>query len=345
MEVSVTVHSSQFPEQLEAELLESLRTRKLNHKFLYEGRRQARKWQVIHQKYSPSRSDDDTQKLFESVFDSVATQVKSPAAHVIGLGCGTGTKDVQLLNKIRNRGIMLVYTACDTSVPLVLTARQKALEILDTRHVHDIVADLLTAEDLERVLITQTTGNSTRVITFIGMIPNFEPGEILDRVSTFLRPDDVLVFSANLAPGDDYCAGVEKVLPQYDNPETRDWLLGGISEIGLERQDGELEFTIEDDEDSQDLLRIAADFVFSIDRTIEKSGEKFVFRAGDKLRVFYSYHHTPKTARDWLNRANIIVTDEQLTENQEEAIFICRKLAPEGSDTPLAIPSARKPSS
>jgi L-histidine Nalpha-methyltransferase len=343
MEVSVTVHSSQFPQQLETELLESLRKRTLNHKFLYEGRRQARKWEDTHQKYSPSRNNAECQDLFEAVFDSVAALVNSPAAHIIGLGCGSGTKDISLLNKIRNRGKMLVYTACDTSVPLVLTARQKALEVLDGRHVHDLVADLLTAEDLERILITQTTGNSTRVLNFLGMIPNFEPGAILRRLSTFLRPNDILVFSANLAPGDDYRAGVEQVLPQYDNPETRDWLSGALSEAGIEPEDGQLEFGIEEDSDGNGLLRIVATFVFANERTIRMSGEEFRYLSGDRFQVFYSYRHTAKTARDWLNRENIIVVEEKVAANGEEAIFICRKILPEGgAGEPRAIPSVKK---
>ncbi|MFT4688368.1 MAG: L-histidine N(alpha)-methyltransferase [Verrucomicrobiia bacterium] len=343
MEVSVTVHSSQFPQQLEAELLESLRKRVLNHKFLYEGRRQARMWEATHQQHSPARNDAECQTLFMETFDSVAKLVKSPAVHIIGLGCGSGTKDIQLLNKIRNLGKMLVYTACDTSVPLVLIARQKALEILDGRQVHDLVADLLTAEDLERILITQTTGNSTRVLNFLGMIPNFEPGAILRRLSTFLRPEDILVFSANLSPGEDYRAGVEQVLPQYDNPETRAWLLGALGEVGIEPEDGELEFGIEEDSEGNGLLRIVATFVFANERTIPMSGEEFRFLPKDRFRVFYSYRHTAKTARDWLNRENIVVIEEKVTSSGEEVIYVCRKILPEGgAGEPRAIPSAKK---
>ena len=42
------------------------------------------------------------------------------------------------------------------------------------------------------------------------MIPNFEPQIILPKLATLVRPKDFLLFSANLAPGKNYAAGVGK---------------------------------------------------------------------------------------------------------------------------------------
>ena len=74
------------------------------------------------------------------------------------------------------------------------------------------------------------------------MIPNFEPQNILPKLAALVRPEDFLLFSANLAPGENYAAGVKKVLPQYDNPPTRDWLLTFLLDLGVARGDGELQF-------------------------------------------------------------------------------------------------------
>jgi L-histidine Nalpha-methyltransferase len=321
MIVPVSVHSSQYPDRLREELLESFRTRKINHKFHYETRGQAQRWLAVHDRYSPSRNDPASQSAYDAIFATTAKFVETPAVHIIGLGCGGGTKDMQLLEHVRKRGKMLVYSACDSSLPLVLTAQQKALEILDMRHVHDLVADFLKADDLQRIFITQTTGNSTRIINFLGMIPNFEPDEILPRLSSLLRPNDVMVFSANLAPGEDYRAGVEMVAPQYDNPETRAWLMTVLTDHGIAPTDGELEFGIE----GSDLLRITANFVFRKARKISIDGEEFDFSVGDSIRVFYSYRHTPTTVREWLAKESIEIIEESLTHEGEEGIFICRK--------------------
>lgn len=325
MIVPLNLHSSQFPEQLHEELLASLRTRRVNHKFHYESRQQAQKWLALHQRYSPSRNDLGCRAIYEEAFAVTAETVKSPAAHVIGLGCGGGSKDFMLLQQLRKKGRMLVYSACDVSHALVLAARHQALTMLDGRHVHDLVADLMTADDLQRIFSTQTAGNSTRIINFLGMVPNFEPAECLARLSSLLRPNDMLILSANLAPGDAYRAGVEQVLPQYDNAPTRDWLMTFLTDLGVESRDGKLSFALETDEAGLNLLRVVAWFEFAKERVIQLGDERFAFKPGERLRVFFSYRHTPKMVRDWLGGANIEVLAERVAHFGEEGVFVCRK--------------------
>ena len=66
------------------------------------------------------------------------------------------------------------------------------------------------------------------------MIPNFEPQVILPKLASLVRPADFLLFSANLAPGKNYAAGMKKILPQYDNAPTRDWLMTFLLDLGVE---------------------------------------------------------------------------------------------------------------
>lgn len=324
MIIPVNVHSSQFPETVQRELVDSLRTREINHKFHYESRRQAQQWLELHRRYSPSRNDLETRAQYEAAFNKAANLVQTPAAHVIGLGCGGGLKDFMLLQQVRKRGKMLVYSACDASLPLVLTARQRALTLLDERHVHDLVADFVTTDDLQRIFTTQTTGNSTRIVNFLGMIPNFEPEQIMPRLASLIRQQDLLIFSANLAPGDDYRAGMDTVLPQYDNAETRDWLMSVLVDLGFNAKDGTLGFAVEENSANK-LLRVVARFELKRDRTIHLDEEKFVFREGDSLRVFYSYRHTPETVAAWLGSAGIEVAEQMLSCEGQEGLFICRR--------------------
>src|SRR5271170_687326 len=50
------------------DLLESLRTRRVNHKFHYDSVKQTQKWLALHQVYSPSRNDADCQAIYEQSF-------------------------------------------------------------------------------------------------------------------------------------------------------------------------------------------------------------------------------------------------------------------------------------
>jgi uncharacterized SAM-dependent methyltransferase len=337
---SVRIHASQFPESVRRDLLESLRTRRVNHKFHYDSVRQTQKWLALHQEYSLSRNNADCRAIYEKGFNAAAAQIKAKSVHVIGLGCGGGQKDTRLLKLLKKAGREIFYTPCDVSMAMVLTARRTALAVVPEKNCFPFVCDLATADDLPRIIwegsrvgdpnISGTAARrpsqeGTRLLTFFGMIPNFEPQIILPKLASLVRPKDFLLFSANLAPGADYAAGMKKVLPQYDNPLTRDWLMTFLLDLGVERGEGRLRFKIEDDR-ANGLKRIVAGFHFTRARRIEVDGERFDFHAGEVIRLFFSYRYTPERVHAILNRHGLDVCDQWTTRSEEEGVFFCRNL-------------------
>ena len=127
--VQVAIHPSQFPENVRRDLLASLRTRRVNHKFHYDSVKQTQKWLALHEAYSPARNDADCLATYDRAFAAAAAQIKARQVHVIGLGCGGGQKDAQLMKQLQARGKKISYTPCDVSVAMVLVARQAALAI------------------------------------------------------------------------------------------------------------------------------------------------------------------------------------------------------------------------
>src|ERR1700733_2691200 len=232
--VNVAIHASQFPENVRRDLLTSLRSRKINHKFHYDSVKQTQKWLALHQIYSPTRNDENCRAIYENSFEAAAAKIKSKKVHVIGLGCGGGQKDTRLLKLLKARGKKIFYMPCDVSTAMVLTASQTALAVLPEKNCFSFVCDLTTVDDLSAVFDSRFTIHDSRIVTFFGMIPNFEPQQILPKLAALVRPKDFLLFSANLAPGKNYAAGVKKVLPQYDNPQTRDWLMTFLLDLGVE---------------------------------------------------------------------------------------------------------------
>ena len=203
-------------------MLESLRARRVNHKFHYDSVKQTQKWLALHQAYSPARNDADCRAIYEKGFAAAAEKIKAKRVHVIGLGCGGGQKDTRLLKLLKARGREIFYTPCDVSTAMVLVARETALAVLPEKNCFPFVCDLATADDLPSVsamldAFGRRHASQRRLVTFFGMIPNFEPEEILPRLASLIRPKDLLLFSANLAPGNNYSAGMKKILPQYDN--------------------------------------------------------------------------------------------------------------------------------
>src|SRR5882724_1725492 len=239
----VTIHPSQFPDQVRHDLLESLRSRQVSHKFHYDSIKQTQKWLALHEVYSPSRTDPACATTYDRAFEAACKQLQSDYIHLLGVGCGGGQKDARLLKLLNPSTKSIWYTPCDVATAMVLTARRAASEFIDEENCVPLVCDLVTSDDLGAVLdkLSQQraggfpcdTRHAQRLVTFFGMLPNFEPMLILPRLSALVRPGDWLLVSANLAPGLDYAVGVQRVLPLYDNELTREWLLAFLLDLGV----------------------------------------------------------------------------------------------------------------
>jgi uncharacterized SAM-dependent methyltransferase len=316
---NITIHRSQFPENVRRDLLASLRARKINHKFHYDSVKQTQKWLRLHQIYSPSRHDANCRAIYEQSFASAAVKIKFKSVHVISLGCGGGQKDTRLLKLLKSRGREIFYTPCDVSAAMVLTARQTALTVVPEQNCFPFVCDLAAAGDWQRFLVTRHAS----LVTFFGMIPNFEPHKILPRLAALIRSRDFLLFSANLAPGKNYAAGVKKILPQYDNPPTRDWLMTFLLNLGIEQSDGDLQFAVE--AGAFGLKRIVARFHFRRSRRIEMESEIFGFKRGDSIRLFFSYRYPPERIQSILAKHRLEVCGHWIAKSEEEGVFLCRR--------------------
>ncbi len=320
----VHIHPTQFPENVRRELFDSLRRRQINHKFHYDSVRQTQKWLALHQAWSPSRRDTDCAAIYTLSFRTTARSMKSDSVHLIGLGCGGGQKDTRLLKLLKAGGPRLFYTPCDVSTAMVLVARRTALTVIPESNCFPLVCDLATASGLRETFNRLSPVHGPRLLTFFGMIPNFEPGTILPKLAALVRRQDYLLFSANLAPGKNYAAGMAKILPQYDNSLTRDWLMTLLLDLGVEQRDGGLFFAVEDVRGTG-LKRVVARFRFRRPRKIQIEDRTFAFKAGETIRLFFSYRYTPERVSETLARHGLKVYDQWITKSEEEGVFLCRR--------------------
>ena len=323
--VQVAVHASQFPENVQRALLASLKTRQINHKFLYDGIKRARKWLALHEAHSPARTDPNCAGTYEKAFVAAARMTSAQRIHVIGLGCGSGQKDTQLLKLLKQAGKHLSYSPCDVSLAMVLGACQTVSAVVGAEVCFPLLCDLAEADDSAAVFERQSPPDASRLITFFGMLPNFEPQLILPQLAALLRPNDSLLLSANLAPGRDYAAGVQRILPQYDNRLTQDWLMAFLLDVGVENTDGELRFAVETCPQGTGLRRVIAEFHFKERRCIQVADERIEFHGGDAVRLFFSYRYTPDRVRRLLQGHGITVLDQWITHSEEEGVFLCRR--------------------
>lgn len=323
----VRIDPSQFPTAVRAALTESFRSRRVNHKFHYDSVRQTQAWLDLHAAYSPSRTDPNCAEVYEQGFAAAATLCAgAPSVQLVGLGCGGGKKDSTLLRALRSAAVdRLGYIPADVSTAMVLVAREAALEVVSPECCLPFVCDFATAQGLGKTLADLCPPGAKRLFTFFGMIPNFEPHEILPVLADCLAPGDDLLFSANLAPGPDYDAGVAKILPLYDNQLTRQWLSLILRDVGIESQDGQVAFSVEPSEAIPSLKRIQATFTFNRPRQIQIDSDAFAFHPGDAIRLFFSYRHTPSGIERLLAAVGLRVLDQWITHSEEEGVFLCRR--------------------
>ena len=316
----VFIDRSQFPENVRRDLIQSLRAGAINHKFHYESYKQAAKWLALHDAYSPARTDASCLRIYDDAFAATVRESNVAPMHLVGLGVGGGQKEARLAELFRVQSKQLVVTVSDVSLPLVLVAREKLLGAVTSCHA--AVFDLATVQNVSAV-VDPNAHDLPRIVTLFGIMPNFEPAPLLARLGALLRPNDFLLLSANLAPGSDYAAGVESILPQYDNALTRDWLVTLLFDLGFSADDGDLRFSIEVDGDQ--LRRITAHFELRRACDIHVLGEKLSFTVGQRLRVFFSYRHTVGSVTALMAKHGIEAVQRWLNDSGEEGVFLCRK--------------------
>ena len=316
--VKVTIHTSQFPDVIQQQLITALRNGYVPPKFLYDSVQQTQKWLHVHQVHSPSRIDPDVSRIYDAVFDHAFSQAKYNEVALIGLGCGGGKKDAKCLSKLKLETGLLHYVPCDVSQSMTLAARKEVGKKLDYNNIYPLVCDLSESDNLEQLLDDLLPFSHKRIFTFFGMIPNLDPDIIFPKLFKITRDDDNLFISANLVSGDNYHFGVENILHQYDNEETRDWLLSFLVGLGIPMEAGDLFFGIET---VGGLLRVVANFRFIHSQVIHIDSETITFESGQSLRLFYSYRHTKETLNECINKYGLKIVFNEISRSGEEGVF------------------------
>ena len=220
---------------------------------LYSSPASGRLWKKVHLACSPFLRRSHVRRLYQKPAIHLRRLLRKPYC-LIALGCAEGTKEALLIPRLP-RPLFLV--AADTNLSL---ARRAALR-LPARHKKSCKIDLL--KPLPAFHLPPSTLQTAhlprpRLFTLYGVLPNLDPLSLLRRLSRAMKPGDLLLFSANLAPSKSGFAGARKILHQYDNPPTRRWLEAAIKNYRPKLPKGRLEFGIHPDPRQKSLARIEA---------------------------------------------------------------------------------------
>ncbi|MGZ8921341.1 MAG: L-histidine N(alpha)-methyltransferase [Limisphaerales bacterium] len=320
----VAVHESALPQVTRQRIVEALRRGELDSSLLYVGLGQTLRWVDLHHAIAPARHPEVT-ALYDGAFRRAAELCRGNVVHVVSLACGDGTKDTQCLQLVRESGRTVIYTPTDVSLEMVLTAEQTATSALRGLQTTPLLCELARCSVLPALLKSFDPSGAERLVLFLGTIHNFWPPDILRSVIYPVRSQDHLLIGANLAPSENYDSALNRILTQYDNAPTHGWLMGALSELNLNSNDGALAFSIVPSESITMLKRIQVDFIFTREREINFFNKKITFAKNDKLRVFYSYRFTVDHLREFLAQSRLSITQEWVAPNEEEGLFLCRR--------------------
>lgn len=323
--VSVAIHPSLFPEAVHARLLASFQTRRIHGAFHYDTARRAHRWMQVHAAHSPAVTADDARSTYDQAARESVVGLESGSWGCIGLGCGSGHKEARVVAAWAAQGSSVTYLPLDVSVPLVLISREAALAQVPNLTVHPIAADLTDVSDLSAVIDSLLPSGAGRFFTLFGMLPNFEPEFIFGRMASWLRPEDRMLFSANLAPGSELESGVRTVFRQYDNPETQAWLRTLLEDHGVLADAGSVQFHIEPVQGFSGCARIAADWVVSRSSECVLDRESFFWEPGERVRLFFSIRHTPQSIELGLRSQGLRLSQSWIAASGEEGVFLVER--------------------
>jgi L-histidine N-alpha-methyltransferase len=313
-------------QSLQGDVIESLRTNRLDPKLLYVTSRQAELWRQVFLHHSPIHANPEFARIYQDAFARIAGQLKGQKRMLVGLGCGTGHKELQFHSDLKAGGCEVLFSAIDGSRDLVLESAKKLIEA-GADHRRSLVCDLARTAFLEKWLDGMES-RLPRVITFFGLVPNFSPLAVTRLLHSVLRPGDIMLASAHLAPAraekpGEIRSAMNSILPQYDNRETLEWLAEALKTWDLESLVEPPQMSIGEWEGIPAFLAFAA---WRKAVPFEKWGRSFSPKMEEPLRLFFSLRHTPGMFEDVLRRAGFSAGLLSITSCRQEAIWCIRRV-------------------
>lgn len=249
------------------------------------------------------------------------------AGHSSAWAVVTDIKTCFFLNELRRSVPSVFYRPTDISAELVSQAMRSAEGFRTIQTQPGVICDLSAPTIFRDMARLSQQTDAAKGFLFFGINPNFPQAEFFHLLKKALKTSDVLVFSANLTPGNDALAGMKKILPQYDNRETREWLLGFLQQIGIPFDPSGLRMSIEEFHSPTRHFAFVATYHFPHHTVVDLNGEKIRFRKNERLELFRSYRHTPDSLRVFCRKAGISIADICVTLDGQEAAILCTKKA------------------
>lgn len=115
------------------------------------------------------------------------------------------------------------------------------------------------------------------------------------------------------------------IMAQYDNRECAEWLMAGLTQLGLTSADGNLQFSQDRMNDAYPRARIVVDFVFGLSVKLQVADVECLYQVGDRLRVFYSNRFRRADMPSYLQNLGLSLLSEEISASGEDGLYYFRK--------------------
>ena len=278
---------------------------------LYSHPSLARLWKKVHLTCSPFRRRPAVRRLYTQPATVLRALLRHAPYNFVALGCAEGLKESLLLRKLPKPTLLLTADTC-------LSMAKFATRKLPARVKIARQIDLTSPSSISRILAPPSSRSKTkaprpaRLITLFGVLPNLDPLTLLRRLARAMKRGDLLLFSTNLAPGENGRRGARRLLPQYDNPPTHKWLQGVALRTRPRLSPGSIHFGVYPDTNQPSLSRIEARW--------------FV---GNKPThtLFSSRRPTLSQVKSWIQTSGLTCIHQWIDPKGEEGIWLTTRKA------------------
>lgn len=274
---TVRVHDSMRSQARAGERVAAVRAAQIDPSLHYRSARQADLWWRVHTAHAPQNSGGPLE-IYRRIATSAA--LGDGPVGVIGVGAGGGEKEALVVQACAAQDANLHYIPIDVGLELALRSADAGAGLGIT--VSPVVGDVVAMAGADRWL-TELAPAKRRLVTAYGITPNISPDSLFPRLHEMAGASGELLISANLL------TSWEEVLPQYDNPQTAEWLWQLVLDWGLAPLLGPIRFEVSEVSGIPAVVALAE---WGTDAQIELDGEFVQVCAGQPLRLFTSRRFT-----------------------------------------------------
>ena len=296
------------------EFAEALEARDLPEKFYYWSTASARQWSALS-------SDNDLYGGLWATWKELAADAPKMLAHfgkrvpVISFGAGDGSRDLLLIEALKNAGRECTYYPVDASQAMLETAAAGG-DDLDVETV-GIKADISSPVHL---VFAADAAEAPRLFILSGnTVSSFDPLAEIRYVAQCLKEGDRLIVDGELYHE-------ELTLARRDNAAVRQFVSTLLSSVGIVPGDGEIRFNHKFDERHEGLHLVTRHFRAQRDITAFYGTQEIPLQRGERIGLNFQYVYTPEDFR-WLvkDHGGLTILDERCSPDGRFVTAFCKK--------------------